>query len=122
MKCFSCLGSLYINQYFSEKDKQAAEVLVDFILEEYILTIDASEWMNEDIKSIAIDIANKTKRFIGYHEKLRSSEAENYYNELEQWPAENFIEMGLSLIIYTTDKEFQRLHLKRSEKVADWTK
>lgn len=122
MFLFSCLGSLYINQYFSEKDKQAAEVLVDFILEEYIATIDASEWMNEDIKSLAIDIANKTQRFIGYHEKLRSSEAENYYNELEQWPSENFIEMGLSLIIYTSDKEFQRLHLKRSEKVADWTK
>lgn len=99
-----------------------AEVLVEFILGEYIATINASEWMSEDIKIRAIGIANKTKRFIGYHEKLRSVEAENYYNELEQWPSESFIEMGLSLIIFATDKEYQRLHLKRSEKVADWTK
>lgn len=116
------LGSIYINQLFSEDDKEAAEELVNLIQQEYIATIKRSIWMDESVKTNAIALAIKMQKFIGYHEKLRSIEALNYYNDLMRWPSDNFLEMGLSLIIFATDKEFTRIHLKRSETTTDWTK
>lgn len=118
----SYVGSIYINQLFSEDDKEAAEELVNLIQQEYIATIKRSNWMDESVKKNAIAIAIKMQKFIGYHEKLRSSEALNYYNDLTRWPSDNFLEMGLSLIIFATDKEFTRIHLKRSDTTTDWTK
>lgn len=115
-------GSLYISEYFSEEDKKAAVEMVDLIADEYKSTINASTWMDENVKNLALTTAEKMLKFIGYHDNLRTIQAENYYNELEQWPAEKFLESGLSLIIFNADREFARRHLKRSLKVPDWTK
>lgn len=116
------VGSLYISQYFSKDDKKAAEEMVQNILEEYRKTIRSSDWMDEETKSKALNTTSRMLKFIGYHENLRRPEADNYYDDYERWPEDNFLEMGLSFKILATDREFSRLHLKRSEKVADWTK
>lgn len=78
--------------------------------------------MDEPIKKYALQTADKMQKFIGYHESLRGDEAINFFIDLERWPEDNFLEMGLALNILTTDREFLRLHFKRSEKVSDWTK
>lgn len=115
-------GSLYISQFFSEEDKKAAEELVELISIEYKETLNSSTWMDENVKKLALATADKMLKFIGYHENLRGIQALNFYDNLEEHPVENFLEMGLSLVIFNTDREFARRHLKRSERVADWTK
>lgn len=118
------IGSLYIDQYFTEADKSAAEQMVEVILGEYKELILKSEWMDNTTRMNALNTTNNMLRFIGYHENLRHAEANFYYNDLERWTTEgqNFFELTLSFVVLNTDREFNRLHLKRSEKKADWTK
>lgn len=119
-------GSLYISQYFTTDDKANAERLVDFILQEYIDTIKTSTWMDEATKAQALAKTSKMVKYIGYHETLRSAEADNYYDELPAFAEQNFLEMGLGFQILATDREFKRLHLKKKKKGEkideDWTK
>jgi predicted metalloendopeptidase len=114
------IGSLYISEYFTETDKQSAEQLLDSILEEYVSTINASVWMDETTKQTAIAKTATLKKYIGYHDSLRSIEATNYYDEVSGISEEKFMEMGLALHVYSTDREFKRFHAK--EKKEDWTK
>lgn len=96
--------------------------MVEVILKEYKELIEKSEWMDAKTKENALNTSSNMQRFIGYHENLRLFEANFYYNDLERWPPGNFFEFTLSFVILNTDREFHRLHSKRSKKKADWTK
>ena len=80
--------------------------------------------MDESTKKRALLTASKMSKYIGYHSKLRSSEAETYYDELAGFSKDNFLEMGLAIQILATDREFRRLHAKKKpgEAQEDWTK
>lgn len=81
--------------------------------------------MDESTKQSALDKSSKMKKYIGYHVKLRSNEAETFYDELPSTTEEYFLEMGLSFMVLTTDREFKRLHVKLKpgqEVDEDWTK
>lgn len=122
----SLLGQLYISQYFTQEDKANAERLVEDILQEYIDTITNSTWMDAATKERALAKTSKMVKYIGYHETLRTSAADNYYDELPAFVEANFLEMGLGFQILATDREFKRLHLKKKKKGEkideDWTK
>lgn len=61
-------------------------------------------------------------KYIGYHQKLRSPEAENFYDELPSLSEDNFLEMGLAFITFRTDRDFKRLHSGKKGSKDDWTK
>lgn len=117
---------MYISQYFTEDDKQTAEQLVDYILQEYVETIKRSTWMDDDTKQKALNTTSKISKYIGYHERLRSPEAEHFYDDLPKLTQKNFLEMGLAFQLLSTDREFKRLHAKKKKgeaaDVDDWTK
>lgn len=116
---------MYISQYFTEEDKENADELVDYILQEYRETIKRATWMDDNTKKRALETADKMSKYIGYHEKLRSSEAEHYYDGLTGYSEEKFLEFGMALQVLTTDREFKRLHAKNKEGellTEDWTK
>lgn len=113
------LGSLYVSEYFTESDKQSAEFLVESILEEYVSTINASDWMDESTKQTARLKASTMKKFIGYHAKLRSEDATSFYDDISGLDEGKYLELALSLHVYSTDREFRRLHAKSRD---DWTK
>ncbi|CAO1337117.1 unnamed protein product [Diamesa serratosioi] len=112
-------GSLYVDEYFTEDDKKSAVKLVDNLLKEYIATIESSDWMDDQTKEAAKNTTVTMKRYIGYNDKLRTEEANEYYNDLFEHPEENFLEMGLAFKIFETDREFKRINEKKG---ADWTK
>lgn len=123
MESFS--GSLYISEYFTEDDKKNAERLVDYILEEYVETIKRSTWMDENTKQRALATTSKMTKYIGYHEKLRSPEAEHFYDDLPPVTEEKFLEMGLAFQLSTTDREYRKLNYKKKKGEVvpeDWTK
>lgn len=80
--------------------------------------------MDESTKKRALLTAGKMSKYIGYHSKLRSSEAETYYDELPGISQDNFLEMGMAIQILATDREFKRLHAKKKpgDTQDDWTK
>lgn len=81
--------------------------------------------MDESTKERALQTTSKMSKYIGYHSKLRSSEAEAFYDELPGFSQNNFLEMGMALQILTTDREFKRLHAKKTkgeDAEQDWTK
>jgi predicted metalloendopeptidase len=118
------VGHLYTSSYFAEQDKAKADELLNSILEEYIDTIKNSTWMDSSTKQSALEKTSKMKKYIGYHVKLRTSEAEKYYDELPEFSEESFLETGLSFLVLSTDREFKRLHAKKKagEDSEDWTK
>lgn len=113
-------GSLYISEYFTDDDKAEVQKMVDFIFEEYTETVRKSKWMDDDVRADALNRASKTLKIVGYHDKLRSDDALQFYDKLERWPTEKFFEMALSLTLFTLDREFERLHATNPE--PDWTK
>ena len=113
------IGSLYVSEYFTEDDKTSAVKLVDRLLVQYSTIIEESDWMDNQTKTAAKNTAMKMKKFIGYEEQLRSEEANIYYNDLYEHPADKFLEMGLAFKIFETDREFKRINEKKG---ADWTK
>lgn len=103
----------------------SAERLVENILQEYVNTITNSTWMDEDTKQRALAKTSKMTKYIGYHEKLRSPEADSFYDDIPTYSDDKFLEIGLSFQVSSADREFKRLHakLKKGEKAAeDWTK
>ncbi|CAO1339746.1 unnamed protein product [Diamesa hyperborea] len=112
-------GSLYIDEYFKEDDKKAAVELVNDLIAEYSSSIEESVWMDDQTKTAANDTAMKMKRYIGYEDQLRTKEAYEFYNDLEEYPEEKFLEMGLAFKIFETDREYTRLI---GNMMNDWTK
>lgn len=81
--------------------------------------------MDDNTKKLALEKTSKMSKYIGYHSKLRSLEAETYYDDLPGVTQENFLELGMALQVLAADREFRRVHakLKKGEaKVEDWTK
>lgn len=117
---------MYISQYFAEEDKQKAEQMVGYILQEYIETIKASTWMDESTKQNALHTTSKMSQYIGYHKNLRRPEAEDFYDDMPKLSEANFLEMGLAFQVLAADREFRRLHAKPKKgeiaEVDDWTK
>lgn len=102
-----------------------AERLVDYILEEYVETLKRSTWMDETTKQRALATTSKMAKYIGYHEKLRSAEAEHFYDDLPPVSEEKFLEMGLAFQLSTADREYKKLHYKKKKGEVipeDWTK
>lgn len=97
---------------------------MNYILQEYNDTIKTSSWMDESTKENALKTTGKMSRYIGYHAKLRSEEVQNFYNDLPSLSEDNFLEMGLAFTLFSTDREFKRLHQKKKviDDVNDWTK
>ncbi|CAO1337978.1 unnamed protein product [Diamesa tonsa] len=112
-------GSLYIDEYFKEDDKKAAVELVNDLLAEYSSSIEESNWMDKQTKTAANKTAMTMERYIGYEDQLRTKEAYEFYNDLEEYPEEKFLEMGLAFKIFETDREFKRLI---GNMMNDWTK
>ena len=80
--------------------------------------------MDEKTKQIALEKTNRMKKFIGYHAKLRSDDAEMFYDKLPVTASDSFLEMGLSFTVLSSDREFNRLHAKKKQgdDDDDWTK
>jgi neprilysin len=115
------VGSLYIDEYFSEEDRKATIKMVDFIQDEYLSTLNSSDWIDNEVKINASKLARKMFKVIGYHEHLRSEDfiKNNFYKNLERWPKENFLELGLALAIFDADREYDRTNQDVKE---EWTK
>lgn len=123
LKLFFFPGSLYISHYFTATDKKNAERLVKFILDEYKAVIENSTWMDEPTRKQALIETNKIVQYIGYHESLNSSLAEEFYNTLPEIDDKNFFETGLAFKIFSADREFKILYSKREKYLEnDWTK
>ncbi|CAO1337140.1 unnamed protein product [Diamesa serratosioi] len=115
-------GSLFVKEYFPKEDKILAVNMVESLIKEYNTTIDNSIWMDEQTKEAAKLTTTLMKKYIGYHDKLESKEADDYYNDLYEHPEENFLEMGLAFKIFETDRQYKRLYDKHLKDTEDWTK
>ena len=113
------LGSLYISKYFTEEDKKKADEMVDYIYNEYVDTVQKSEWMDETTRNNTLLKASIMSKYIGYHSKLRSPEVEEFYDSLPGVSIDNFLETGMSLILFNADRNYKRFKLKQGQ---DWTK
>ncbi|CAO1339723.1 unnamed protein product [Diamesa hyperborea] len=115
-------GSLFVKGYFTKDDKTAAVELVDRLLDEYSTTIENSDWMDKQTKTAANNTAMTMKKYIGYHDKLETKEADEYYNDLFEYPEEKFLEMGLAFKVFEADRQYKRFYEISLKDTEDWTK
>lgn len=115
-------GSLFVKEYFTKEDKKASVDLVDRLLEEYSTTIDNSDWMDNQTKTAAKNTAMTMKKYIGYHDKLETEEANEFYNDLYEYPEEKFLEMGLAFKVFEADRQYKMLYDISLKDTEDWTK
>jgi len=62
-------GTIYVEQHFSEEDKEAVEDMIGLILKEYEKIINKQEWMSEATKAKAIKKLETMQVKIGYPDK-----------------------------------------------------
>ncbi|KAG5672752.1 hypothetical protein PVAND_002849 [Polypedilum vanderplanki] len=111
-------GSLYIKDYFPKESRDIALVMVQNIVEEFLRTIRASEWMDEHTKIGAINIVSELKVFIGYDERLLDIfNVVDYYGVQKKDFTNNFPYLAMQLNALQSDKTFK--HKFRNE--TDWT-
>ena len=115
-------GSLFVEKYFPIEDKNLADLLVESLLKEYNNTIDNSIWMDGKTKEAAKNTIGAMRRFIGYHDTLITTVADEYYDDLYEHPEDKFLEMGLGFKIFETDRLYKRLYDTRFKNEEDWTK
>lgn len=111
---------MYVSQYFTKDDKATAEELVTYILDEYKTTIENSTWMDKDTRASAFEDANKTTRYIGYHDTLISDQSQNFYDDIPTIPEENYLDMGMAQAVFNADHDYKRFVLKEDKNA--WTK
>lgn len=115
-------GSLFIKGYFTKEDKEKAEKILYLLLAEYSTTIDNSTWMDDQTKKDAHDKAMNMKQYIGYHDMLVEEEANEFYNDLYEYPEDKFLEMGLAFRVFEADRQYKRLYDLSLKDTEDWTK
>ena len=115
-------GSLFVKGYFTKEDKKLSMQLVDRLLAEYSATIENSDWMDNHTKKAAHNTARTMKKYIGYHDKLETEEANEYYNDLYEYPEEKFLEMGLAFRVFEADRQYKRFYDISLKDTEDWTK
>lgn len=109
------IGSLYISQYFKSQDKKAAEKIMDKVIESYVRNVEQLDWIDGNAKKEVVDYTEKMLKFIGYHDKLET-EGLDFYNELRDFPEDQFFNIGFSLEIFAADRKF------RFNRKIDWSK
>lgn len=111
-------GSLYIREYFPKQSRLAATEMAEKIVAEFKMAIQASDWMENNIKSEALKTVDNLKIFMGYDKKLLDIQAvEDYYGKQDQDFPESFYYLGLQFNVHKADKAFK--HKYRNE--TDWT-
>lgn len=116
------LGSLYISKYFTEQDKSKADEMVEYIFNEYVETVQRSDWMDENTRNNTLLKASLMSKYIGYHIKLRSEEAEHFYDNLPSLSKDHFLETGMALLVHTADRAYKSFTAKNPQNKQDWTK
>jgi putative endopeptidase len=69
------VGRLYVEKYFSEQDKQQAELLVRYLLEAFHQDIDTLDWMSPDTRAEALRKLSRITIKIGYPNQWRDYSA-----------------------------------------------
>lgn len=62
-------GTIYVEEHFSKKDKEAVEEMISLILEEYAKIIDRQDWMSDATKAKAKRKLDTMQIKIGYPDK-----------------------------------------------------
>lgn len=117
------VGALYVSKYFQQEDKEVADRMVTLILQEYAKTLNSTTWMSDDIKTAALARVTKTRKFIGYHQKLLT-DSDDFYDNLfaSKKSVDNteFLELGFAYEIFNTDRQYNLLRVRDAPE--DWTK
>lgn len=94
--------------------------MVDYIYNEYIETVQKSDWMDENTRNNTLLKASKMAKYIGYHSKLVEPEVEHFYDDVPSFSVDNFLERGMALVVNNADREFKRFSSKNPK--DSWTK
>lgn len=96
---------LYVRRYFDERSRQVADDLVRDVRNAFIDSLRDVPWMDELTREKAIQKANASLAYIGYHSELenRLLSMEEKYKNLELNP-DNFILNNLKINRFNTDQ------------------
>lgn len=68
------VGRSYVDTYFTEESKIAAEKIIQKVLEQYSIAIKSKDWMDEETRKQSLDKIKTLKRQIGYPNWIKNDE------------------------------------------------
>lgn len=76
-------GALYVNEYFSEEDKENIEMIYKKIIDTFRMRLPSADWMDSETRSRALEKVNGLMHKIGYPDWILDSvQLDNYYKNL----------------------------------------
>ncbi|XP_071494101.1 neprilysin-1-like [Diadema antillarum] len=107
----NALGAMFIREHFDERSKIEAEIMVHDIRAILLEILQATDWMDEDTRQLAIDKASKIVEMIGYGEHLTDVDYVDHEFEMvnitRQYHFENVVE------IWKNNARDQRAQMQR---------
>lgn len=110
------VGYIYVREYFDVQDKKEANDIMTYDFDAYNELVEEASWLSDEAKkTIRSYTDDKIARYTGYHDLLLT-EGANYYDEISEFPENEFFKMSLAYKVFDADKRF------RNNKKFDWTK
>jgi len=103
------VGSFYVNNYFNDESKTAADEMISDIRKQLLIVLDNASWIDDKTKSRAREKANAMGEHIGYPSELKDmTKIEEYYSSLQISPTD-YLGNILNVNIFNSDKFFKEL-------------
>lgn len=68
------VGRAYVDTYFSEESKRAAEEIIQQVLDNYVIEINKKDWMDSETKNRSLEKTSKLKINTGYPDWIKRDE------------------------------------------------
>lgn len=114
------VSSLYVKNHFDEESKKQANILVDYLMKEFINILENSDWMDATTKKKAIEKAGAFKKWIGYPDQLLNDTLVNQYYEKLNIDPNEYYKNVIGYNKFVTDKSYSKLREPNDKN--DWKK
>lgn len=115
------VGALYVRRYFDEGVRERVFEMVENIRASFIAMLHDVAWMDEETKKKAIKKAEALIPHIAYPDELTDDKKiEEFYSDLEELKADEYLMNALRLNHFKVDYVFKRLRVANNK--TDWVR
>ncbi|KAI6196414.1 Neprilysin-1 [Aphelenchoides besseyi] len=103
-------GAMYVRKHFNEKDRTAAEDMVNDIRHSFKIMLEENQWMDPATKEYALKKAHEMLALIGFADiALNNKELDEYYEKLVISENDGYAMLVHKYSIWAQQKAFRRL-------------
>ncbi|KAH7668167.1 Protein NEP-1, partial [Aphelenchoides avenae] len=103
-------GAMYVRKHFNKADREVAMDMIEDLKEAFRDMLVNNEWMQQHTRQYALEKINEMISLIGFPDFiLNDTTLDDYYDQLEFDPLDNYAEMVRKSSVWAQHKAFRRL-------------